>query len=213
LAQAGRAADVNQRAIAAVRADPFAGVSRIPGDQRGRSAAADAAALADRSNRGGSVAREAFRQSALRQEEAGKKFREEVVKAGLQFATNLASTIRSGDPGGIFGAATSGIGSIIGLANPLAGTIFSLVGGLFAGLIPGASQGREDAQRAAGAAARGAPAIEFNVNVQQSLSVQSLTDPASRSAVDGLLTDTVQRIESVLTAFGTRLKSVEARLA
>jgi hypothetical protein len=148
-------------------------------------------------------------------DEAAAAFRDRVILAGAAFARDLAAAIKGGDVAGaiqgLFGAGgqiasalSSFGGAAFGLSKGAAGWL-GLIGGLLPiigsiiGLfIPGARRSREEAARAPGAAARGAPAIEFNVNVQQSLSVQSLTDPASRAAVDGLLNETVRRITHVI---------------
>src|SRR5690606_39105863 len=84
-----------------------------------------------------------------------------------------------------------GIGALISGALGIIGTI---IGALTRG-------GRDDAAsvRAAGAATRGAPAVELNLIITQSLNIASLTDPASRGAINGLLDNTVRRIEDVIT--------------
>ena len=153
--------------------------------------------------------------------DAGRQFNQQVIVAGAQFAAGLVESIRSGDVRGALTNAFSTAGAVLsagsnflgaggsflglgasaipglGLVAALLPIFGSLLGGLFQ---PGQSQREQDAVRAAGVGPRGAPAIEFNVNVQQSLNVQSLTDPAGRAAVDGLLNDTVNRILRVVEA-------------
>jgi hypothetical protein len=208
-----------------LRGDPFASAPGVAGDQRGRQAARDAEEALDKFSRAGSVAQDAFRQSALRQQEAADVFANTVVQSSFTFANGLVDSIRNGDIGqafqsafsaasGIVGAGSFGNLSILGGSIPIAGLLsgaIGLIGSLFGGLF---GNNRSDAvpSRAAGAAARGAPAIEINFTNNQSLNIQSLTGDG-RLAVDGITTDAIRRFEQALASITTRLTSVEARTA
>lgn len=145
--------------------------------------------------------------------QASEEFRANVVESSILFGTNLVNAFKSGDPSSIFGAVSGGVGSILGLFNPLAGEFFSLIGGLGSALIGLGRNEESEATRALGASTRGAPAVEFNVSVYQSLSIASLTGEGRR-AVDGLLNDTASRIEAVITRnVLPRLGYLEERIA
>jgi hypothetical protein len=133
--------------------------------------------------------------------------RQEVALAGLDFASNIAAAIRSGSPSGIFGAATGGIGGLISIFNPLAGQIFSTVGGIFAGLLPnGRDNGAPSPARAAGANVSGAPAISINIEQNNSLSVLGLPQ------VGEAMNDALNRLTRVIeTSIAPRLGRLEVR--
>lgn len=160
---------------------------------------------------GGIVRRESYQERLKREQEAADQFANTVVNAGLQFGDAAIRAFKDGDIVGVIRAGLSGAGSILGGANLgslsfLGGSIG--IGGLIAGglglissLIGGLFGGRRDApenNRARGVTPRGAPAIDLTVMINQSLNIQSLTDPASRRAVDGLLDDMVRRLEDTL---------------
>lgn len=155
---------------------------------------------------------EGIRDGLAEIEESGAQFRNDVINAGLQFGQNLAGAIKSGSPSGIFGALAGGVGGIIGAVNPLAGAIFSTVGSIVSGFLPGSQATRADAQRASGASTRGAPAVEINLVVNQSLNVQNLGSEA-RGQVDALLVQSVRRLESAVTALVPRITALETRTA
>lgn len=145
--------------------------------------------------------------------QASEEFRANVVESSILFGTNLVNAFKSGDPSSIFGAVSGGIGSILGLFNPFAGELFSLVGGLGSALIGLGRNDESEATRALGASTRGAPAIELNFTVNQSLNIASLTG-SDRRAVDGLLNDTVRALEGVITRnVLPRLGYLEERIA
>ncbi len=142
--------------------------------------------------------------------DAADRFANTVVQAGFAFGDATIKALQDGDIPGLIRAGLSGAGSILGGANLGSigflggsigigsliagglGLIGSLVGGLFGG-------GRDlPESRARGVSPRGAPAIDLSVIINQSLNIQSLTDPASRRAVDGLLDDMVRRVEDTL---------------
>ena len=150
---------------------------------------------------------------AIRQ--AGEDFRGAVVNAAADFTGVLIKGIRSGDTGsiveGIFGIGGSLIGMIpgVGFWGQVVSSFLPVLGGLFGSMVPR----DEEATRAPGAAVRGAPAIELNFTVNQSLSVASLTG-ADRRAVDGLADDLVRRLENVITRnVLPRLGYLEERIA
>lgn len=218
LAQAGRAAAV------AVPA-PFAPLTNPFNDQRtgvgvrggGRFGTIDVAAA-----QANSVAQFA----ANAQAEAARDFRQQIALAAVDFTTDLVSAIRSGDIGAAFqsalglgGSVLSGLGQFGGAAFGLAnaglfgfiGSLLPAIGGLFGALFGGREE--SEATRALGASTRGAPAIELNLTVNQSLNVQSLTG-AGRTAVDGLLDETVRRIEDVIVRnLVPRVNALEAKVA
>jgi len=154
----------------------------------------------------------------------GDTYKSTVIAAANEFAglvvssAETLSAIFRGEASA--GDAIGGIGGIIGgivsLFDPLIGGLITIgsqmLGGIFNAFTPGDSQAEQEAERARAATPRGAPSVQLTVNVLQTLNVQSLTNPADRAAVDGLLTDTVRRVESVLTSFGQRLNATEARL-
>lgn len=153
---------------------------------------------------------------------AANEFAETVAGAAFSFTENLIGAIRSGDIGEAFRAALGAGQSILGSANlgtiPFLGgslgigALLSGVLGIFAALIPRGA-GESEATRALGANTRGAPAVEFNVTVNQSLSIASLTGEGRR-AVDGLLNDTASRLEAVITRnVLPRLGYLEERIA
>src|SRR5690606_38137792 len=90
------------------------------------------------------------------------------------------------------------LGGSIGVGTLVSG-VLGLFGAILGGLFGGGGGRDLEGTRARGVTPRGAPAIDLSIIINQSLNVQSLTDPASRRAVDGLLLDTVQRIEDTLT--------------
>lgn len=147
---------------------------------------------------------------------AANRFSETVVSAGFSFGDSAIRAFKDGDIVGVIRAGLSGAGSIfsgldakdsniLGTISLFGGSIG--IGGLIAGglgllgtLIGALTGGRNDADqvRAAGAATRGAPAVELNLVVNQSLSIASLTDPASKSAINGLLDQTVKKLEDAI---------------
>lgn len=150
---------------------------------------------------------------AIRQ--AGEDFRGAVVNAAADFTGVLIKGIRSGDTGsiveGLFGIGGSLIGMIpgVGFWGQVASAFLPVLGGLFGSMVPR----DEEATRAPGAAVRGAPAIELNFTVNQSLSVASLTG-ADRRAVDGLADDLVRRLENVISRnILPRIGYLEERIA
>ena len=144
-------------------------------------------------------------QWAQKQADAADRFSDTVINAGLGFADTLVKGIQTGDLGsivsGLFGAGGSIIGAIpgIGTVGTILGGLLPIFGNLLGGLFGGGSRDAAEGARASGAATRGAPAIDLSIIINQSLSVQSLTDPAGRSAVNSLLLDTVRRIEDTIT--------------
>ena len=134
-------------------------------------------------------------------------------QATNQFASavqNLAKGDAAGGVSGLFGAAAS-IASFFGPQGAIFGAIFSGIGSLISTLFGGRSQ-REDLERtrASGAAARGAPAIEFNLTVNQQLALASLTDPDSRRALDGAADSIVERIDRLIDTLFARVERLEA---
>jgi hypothetical protein len=68
--------------------------------------------------------------------------------------------------------------------------------------------------RAAGASARGAPALELNFTFNQSLALASLTDPESRAALSQSAGDAFERFQRVIEAnILPRLDRLEGRVA
>src|SRR5690606_37737366 len=131
------------------------------------------------------------------------RFHDTIVSAGISFTDTLARGLMTGDMGSILSGGFGALGSVIG-AIPGIGTglqivagLLPTVGGLFGGLFGGGPD-LEPSRRASGASVRGAPAIDLSIVINQRLSVQSLTDPSSRRAVDGLLDQMVQRLEDTL---------------
>lgn len=155
-------------------------------------------------------------------ERAEQRFAETVAGAAFSFTENLIGAIRSGDIGEAFRAALGAGQSILGSASlgslPFLGgslgigALLSGVLGIFAALIPRGA-GESEATRALGASTRGAPAVELNFTVNQSLNIASLTG-SDRRAVDGLLNDTVRALDGVITRnILPRLGYLEERIA
>jgi hypothetical protein len=152
------------------------------------------------------------RQINQERQNAADQFANTVVSAGFAMGDATIKAIADGDIPGLLRAGLSGAGSILGGANLgsvgfLGGSIgigalisggLGILGTLIGVLTRGASGSDAEQVRAAGAATRGAPAVELNLIVNQSLNIASLTDPASRSAINGLLDNTVKRIEDVV---------------
>lgn len=131
-------------------------------------------------------------------------FRDTIIRAGISFTDTLVRGIQTGDAGSIVSGGIGAAGSIIGgLVGGPWGMVISgllpILGGLFGGLIGGGNREDLERVRASGAATRGAPSIDLSVIINQSLSVQSLTDPAGKTAVNNLLLDTVRRLEDAIT--------------
>lgn len=127
-------------------------------------------------------------ESAL--QSSAENFQKTIISAGISFTDTLTQGLMSGDLGAVikggFGAAGTIIGAIPGAGIPglIFGGLAPLLGGLLGGLFGGTSNRQAlESTRAAGAAVRGAPAIDLNIIVNQSLNIQSLTDTASRRAV------------------------------
>ncbi len=150
--------------------------------------------------------------AAEEQQRAADQFASTVVSAGFAMGDAAIRAIQDGDIPGLLKAGLSGAGSILGAAqfdpislfggmiNPgvlIAGGL-GLLGTLLGALLGGGRRDVDESRRAAGAAVQSAPAIDLRVIINQSLNVQSLTDPASRRAVDGLLDDMVRRVEDTL---------------
>lgn len=150
--------------------------------------------------------------AAADQQRAADQFASTVVSAGFAMGDAAIRAIQDGDIPGLLKAGLSGAGSILGAAqfdpislfggmiNPgvlIAGGL-GLLGTLLGALLGGGRRDVDESRRAAGAAVQSAPAIDLRVIINQSLNVQSLTDPASRRAVDGLLDDMVRRVEDTL---------------
>jgi hypothetical protein len=132
------------------------------------------------------------------------------TRAALQFATtvagagaSLADALRSGSPRAVGSSLASGVGSIVGLFNPAAGSAISVIGGLLSGFLP--SGQATEASRAAGAAARGAPAVEFNLTQNNSIAVNGM--PEFRDALTDSVTQLARVIETNLIPRITRLEA------
>lgn len=138
-------------------------------------------------------------------DDSANAFRDTIINAGIGFADTLVQGIQSGDLGSIikggFGAGANILGSLVGGPwGMVISGLLPILGGLFGGLFGGnRNQSELESRRAAGAATRGAPALDLSIIINQSLSVQSLTDTASRAAVNGLLDDTVRKLNDVVT--------------
>jgi hypothetical protein len=132
------------------------------------------------------------------------------TRAALQFATtvagagaSLADALRSGSPRAVGSSLASGVGGIVGLFNPAAGSAISVIGGLLSGFLP--SGQATEASRAAGAAARGAPAVEFNLTQNNSIAVNGM--PEFRDALTDSVTQLARVIETNLIPRITRLEA------
>jgi hypothetical protein len=127
---------------------------------------------------------------------ASEAFNLSVVQSAVQFGANLASAIQSGSPSGIFSALGGGIASFI--PGP-AGLIFGMLTSLFAGFLP-SSRRSEEPGRAAGAAVRGAPNVEFSVSQFNNLTLngselrETMSD-ANRELLRLIETNIVPRLE------------------
>ena len=108
----------------------------------------------------------------------------------------LSSGNTAGGISGLFGAA-GGIAGLFGPKGQLVGAILGSIGSIIGSLF-----GRRDASnanlesRAAGAAARGAPSVEFNVTQNNSIAVNGI--PELRGALADAVDDLARVIESNL---------------
>lgn len=163
--------------------------------------------------------------AAAAQRQAGFDFAATVINAGQGFVGAIeafqAGNIGGGIAGlgGAVGGLFSGLGQLGGAFAGLGpwGAIISAGAGLLGGLVNlfgGGNRDAREATRAAGAAARSVPAVELNLVINQDLHVQSLTDPASRGAISGLLDETVRRLEAAITQnIVPRIQALEAQAA
>ena len=148
---------------------------------------------------------------------AAADFSETIASAGVRFASDIAQAFLDGDPSKAVGGLAS-FGATIaqtllpGIKGVLLGGAIQILGQIFSGLFGGRQQ-EQEARRADGARVRGAPALQLNLTVQQSLNVQTLTDPQSRAAINGLLDDTVERLVQVVdTVVMPRIERLENRV-
>ena len=158
---------------------------------------------------------------AAQQRSASLDFAKNVIDAGNQFISAIgqfqAGNIGGGVAGlaGTAGSLFSSIGSLAGLAG--AGPIGALIGaggGLLGGLINligGGGNDHAEAQRAERARVRGAPALQFTVNIRQDYQVTGgFTSPEARQFINQAARSTVDEIFS-RTRLLERMQLQEAR--
>jgi len=158
---------------------------------------------------------------AAQQRAAILDFAKNVVNAGQQFVSAIgqfqAGNIGGGVAalGGTAGSLFGSVGSLAGLAS--AGPIGALIGagaGLLGGIISMATGGGNDqaeAQRAERARVRGAPALQFTVNIRQDYQVTGgFTSPEARQFINQAARSTVDEIFS-RTRLLERMQIQEAR--
>lgn len=153
---------------------------------------------------------EARREQEARQQSAD-TFAETVVDAGFQFTEGLIDAIKSGSVADAFssaiqagqsilGAADLGsvsfLGGSIGLGTLLSGGL-GIIGALLSGLFGGGRDSIE-AERARAGQVRSAPSIHLHIEQNNSLQVESLTDPDSRAAIRRFTDDQLARIIDVV---------------
>lgn len=142
--------------------------------------------------------------------EAGHDFGQVVFDSAVQWTDALISSVQSGSVADAFAATIRGAQNIVGgmdlgsanflgSAIPVAGILSAGIG-ILGSLVGGLFNRRQDvsATRASGAAPRSAPAVNFGITINESLSVQSLTDPASRGAIRRNREDMLQQLVDVI---------------
>lgn len=141
------------------------------------------------------------------QQRSADAFAETVVESGFQFADGLIDAIRSGSVADAFSAAISAGQSIVGGMNLgsipfLGGNIgigslisggLGLVGSII-GLFSGRGRDSAEQERARAGQVRSAPSISLHITQNNTLALQSLTDPASRTAVRRFTDEQLARI-------------------
>lgn len=136
----------------------------------------------------------------------GDDFQDLVIAAGATFATDLATSIQSGDVGGaiegLFGAGGSVLASFAGPFGPLVQAGTSILGGLFGGLF--SDDPVKDQERAQGASTRGASTIEFRFEQYVNLAVNGM--PELRQALTESTSDVLRLIEGNLIPRLARLE-------
>ena len=131
-----------------------------------------------------------------------------VINAATSATNGLVNSIRELQQGnlgqgvgGLFGVA----GGIAGLFNPVIGAILGGLGSIFANLFGRRDQTNANLEsRAAGAQARGAPAVEFNVTQNNSIAVNGI--PELRGALGEAIDDLARIIETNLVPRIQRLE-------
>src|SRR5690625_716927 len=141
------------------------------------------------------------------QKRSADEFAQTVIDSGFQFADGLIGAIESGSVADAFSSAIRAgqsivggmdlgsipfLGGSIGISSLISGGL-GLVGSLI-GLFSGSGRDSAEQERARAGQVRSAPTISLSITQNNTLELQSLTDPASRTAVRRFTDEQLARI-------------------